>query len=410
MRDLDVVIVGGGAAGVAAARRLRDEKIDCLLVEARSRLGGRAWTVTDPSGFALDLGCGWLHSADHNPWTTVAEHQGRAIDKSPPPWMRPSLTIGFPPEDQRAFSDTMQSFWSRLSETANNKPDFPAGDLLPPGGRWNGLMNAVGTYITGAELDRVSALDLQRYEDTGVNCRVTDGYGTMVAAHGADAPMVLDNPVRRIDHGGKRLRVETQKGDIACAQVIVTVPSTVLAEGGLAFTPELPDKTRAARGLPLGLADKLFLSLDGAVEFETDTRLFGRTDRAGTGGYHLRPFGRPMIEAYFGGSLASELEAGGEAAFFDFAVTELTGLLGKAFARRLKPICHHGWERDPFARGSYSYAVPGAADERAVLAAPVDGRLFFAGEACSAADFSTAHGGFITGIAAAEQVIAARGK
>src|SRR5205823_1223865 len=107
----------------------------------------------------------------------------------------------------------------------------------------------------------------------------------------------------------------------------------------------------------------------------------------------FRPFGRPQIEAYFGGTLAAELEAGGESAFFDFAVSELTGLLGSAFARRVRPIRIHRWGVDPFSRGSYSYAVPGMADCRATLAAPVDDRLFFAGEACSKNDFSTAHGG-----------------
>ena len=96
----------------------------------------------------------------------------------------------------------------------------------------------------------------------------------------------------------------------------------------------LPEKTEAARGLPLGLADKLFLSLSDAEEFNKESRLFGRTDRSGTGVYHFRPFGRPQIEAYFGGRLAAELEAGGDDAFVDFAVSELVGLLGSDFARR----------------------------------------------------------------------------
>ena len=80
--DVEVVVVGGGAAGVAAARHLYESSIDCLLIEARPRLGGRAYTVIDPSGFALDLGCGWLHSADRNPWAAVAEAQGATIDKT----------------------------------------------------------------------------------------------------------------------------------------------------------------------------------------------------------------------------------------------------------------------------------------------------------------------------------------
>ena len=90
-------------------------------------------------------------------------------------------------------------------------------------------------------------------------------------------------------------------------------------------------------------------------------------------------------------------EAGGDAAVFDFAVSELTGVLGNDFARRVKPIRMHRWGSDPFALGSYSFASPGCADGRATLAEPVDGRLFFAGEACSRHDFSTAHGGYLTG-------------
>ncbi len=214
--------------------------------------------------------------------------------------------------------------------------------------------------------------------------------------------------VRCIDHTGKQLSIETTRGTITADQAIVTVPSAVLAHEGLTFRPALPDKTEAARGLPLGLADKLFLTLADAAEFEPDSRLFGRTDRTATATYHMRPFGRPLIEVYFAGSLAAELEAGGEDAFLDFASSELTGLFGNAFARRVKPIRVHRWGADPFARGSYSYALPGKADCRTALAAPVDGRLFFAGEACSAHDFSTAHGAMLTGLAAAEEINAMR--
>ena len=174
------------------------------------------------------------------------------------------------------------------------------------------------------------------------------------------------------------------------------------------FAPTLPDKVEAAAGLPLGLDDKLFLSLDHAEEFDKDSRLFGRTDRVGTGAYHLRPFGRPQIEAYFGGTLARELEAGGERAFLISQCHELVKLLGSGFAAESNPSpCIAGV---PIRLRAARTPTRGRAkaDLRQVLAAPVDDRLFFAGEACSLHDFSTAHGGFPTGVAAADQVIAAR--
>jgi monoamine oxidase len=407
--EVDVVVVGGGAAGVAAARRLHEAAIDCLLVEARPRLGGRAWTVTDPSGFAIDLGCGWLHSADRNPWVKIAQEQGAEIDTSRPPWARRTLDVGFPPAEQQDFQAAVHSFYERVDGAADSDGDAPAANFLPPGSRWNGLINALGSYIAGAEWDRVSAKDFDRYHDTGVNWRVIKGYGALISACGENLAMELDCAVRGIDHRGKRLRIETAKGVIAADQVIVTIPSTLIASERIVFTPALPDKTEAARGLPLGLADKLFISLEGFEEFDQDTRVFGRTDRAATAIYQFRPLGRPMIEAYFGGRFAAELEAGGDAAFFECAVSELVGLFGSAFAARIKPIGIHRWGADPFALGSYSCALPGFADGRPTLAAPVDDRLFFAGEACSVHDFSTAHGGWHTGVSAAEQVIAARG-
>jgi monoamine oxidase len=406
--DVEVVVIGGGAAGIAAAKHLHRASVRCLLVEARSRLGGRAYTVVDPSGYTLDLGCGWLHSADRNPWVRVAEEEGVALDKTLPPWQRGTLEVRFPRAEQNEFQEAMGEFFARLEQAAQDEKDVAAATLLEPGNRWNGLINSVGTYISGGDLDRLSVKDFDRYEDSGVNYRAFKGYGALIADYGADVPQRRDCPVTAIDHSGKRLCIETGLGAITADRAIVTVPSAVLAAERITFTPALPDKIAAARGLPLGLADKLFMALDGADEFEQETRLFGRTNRDGTGGYHLRPFGRPLIEGYFAGGLAAELEAGGDGAFFDFAVSELVGLFGSDFARRLKPVAAHRWAHDPYALGSYSFALPGFADCRQVLAAPVDDRLFFAGEACSAHDFSTAHGGYFTGVAAAERVIGLR--
>ena len=202
--------------------------------------------------------------------------------------------------------------------------------------------------------------------------------------------------------------METAHGSIAADAAIVTVPSALIAEESIVFRPLLPKKTQAALGLPLGLADKLFLSLSHAEEFDEEIRLFGRTDRSETGVYHFRAFGRSHIEAYFGGRLASELEARDDVGFVDFAVGELVALLGSNFARRVKLLKLKRWGADPFSRGSYSYALPGKADCRAELAAPVDNRLFFAGEACSRSDYSTAHGAYLSGVAAAEAVIASQ--
>jgi monoamine oxidase len=403
--EFEAIVVGGGAAGIAGARRLRNAGIDALLVEARPRLGGRAFSVTEDSGVAIDLGCGWLHSADRNPWAPIAEAQGRSIDKTAPPWARASGQIGMSRSDRAAFAAALQAFRARTEAIGEDGSDRPASSFLDAQSPWNGLIDAASTYYSGAELDKVSARDLARYDDSGVNWRIVEGYGRTIADHAIDLPIRLDCQVLRIDRRGKQLRVETTSGSIGARAAIVTLPSNILAEQPGLFLPALPDKTQAAADLPLGLADKLFLSLANPEPFEAESRAFGAQNRAATGAYHFRPFGRPQIECYFGGALAADLERGGKKAFFDFAAAELAGLLGSDFSRRIKPLHSHSWKADPFARGSYSCALPGKADSRAALAAPVDDRLFFAGEACSSSDFSTAHGAYLTGVAAAEQAI-----
>jgi monoamine oxidase len=120
----------------------------------------------------------------------------------------------------------------------------------------------------------------------------------------------------------------------------------------------------------------------------------------------MRPFGRPMIEAYFGGSLVRDLQTAGKAAMIAFACEEIAAVLGTAIIARLRPLGVSSWAVDPLALGSYSHAEPGRANARSVLSTPIQNRIFFAGEACSIHDFSTAHGAYKTGVAASEAYLA----
>lgn len=402
--EVDVVVVGAGAAGIAAGRRIAASGRSLEVLEARDRLGGRAFTRVDPRAGPLDLGCGWLHSANENPWVAVIERDGGDVVRGPTPWSRPLLETVFPIDRQDAYRAAAAGLRERLArwDALGPKPDRPVSDFLDRESGWNALLSAVSTYVSGAEPDRVSAADLCAYHDTGENWRVAGGYGAAIAAHGAGLPVTFGAAVSRIDHSGPRVRVESPRGTVEAKAVIVCAPTSLIADGVIAFTPDLPEKREAAAGLPLGLADKLYFLLEAPEEFEPEARVFGRTDSAATAAYHFRPLGRPVLEAYFGGACAAGLERGGEAAFADFALTELVSLFGADIRRKLVALPTHLWLSDPLARGSYSYAAPGRVTDRGRLAEPVDGRLFFAGEACSARDYSTAHGAYLTGVAAAE--------
>jgi monoamine oxidase len=194
---------------------------------------------------------------------------------------------------------------------------------------------------------------------------------------------------------------------LLAARVIVTVPTAAIAGEHLIFDPPVTDKTAAASGLPLGLADKLFLRFDGMLPgIGSDVHLIGSTRRRETMSYQIQPFGRNLIVCFFGGRFAAQLERDGIDAMAAFAADELAALFGEDVRKQLRPLAASAWRADPFACGSYSYALPGHADDRARLAAPVDDRLFFAGEACSPNFFSTAHGAYQTGLDAADAALA----
>jgi len=403
----DVVVVGAGAAGIAALRRLSAAGLSAVALEARSRVGGRAHTVLARPDLPVDCGAGWVHSADRNPLAEPIQQAGFTLDRSPPHWMRQSFNKNFPPQDQRAYRDALNAFEDRLHAAAAAGIDRPGSDFFEPGGRWNVLIDAFSSYYNGAEFDQVSTLDFAAYEDSGVNWRVAQGYGAAIAHFAEGEAIVTDCAVTTVRHDGSDVVLDTAKGRMTARAVVICIPTSTLATGRLTFSPSLPDKVEAAAGLPLGLADKVFLGLDAPEALPVEGHLFGHPDRTETASYHLRPFGRPYIEAFLGGRCARGLEAEGKGAMTAFVLDELGALMGSDFRRGLQPLAETAWASDPWALGSYSHALPGHAGDRAVLARPVDGRLFFAGEATHARLYSTVHGAWESGLRAADEAIAA---
>jgi monoamine oxidase len=406
--SIDVAVIGAGAAGLGAAHALKGSGLSVIVLEARERVGGRGHTITAAPGVTFDLGCGWLHSADRNAFVKIAEELHFEIDRTLPPWRERAYGKSFPPEERADFFGALDEFFQRIEEAAQTGRDHPASLYLEKGNRWNPMIDAVSSYINGCETDRLSILDFDAYEDSSLNWRVRRGYGALMAAYGASLPLALDCEVTLIDHSAKHLRIETSKGTLSADKAIVTVPTNLIADEAIRFFPALPEKVDAARGLPLGLADKVMLALDDAELLPADGNLRGATMRTEMGTYHLRPFGQPSIEGFFGGRFAKELEDAGDGAIAAQAIDEIVSFLGNDFRRKLRPLKESRWAHDRFARGSYSHALPGHAGQRAVLAAPVDGRLFFAGEATSPHFFSTAHGAHDSGERAAKEVMEAR--
>lgn len=403
--SLPIVVVGAGAAGIAAGLELQAQRAPFVILEARDRVGGRAHTV-ERAGMPLDLGCEWLHHAETNSWVSRFEALGLPLDRGEAAWERAAVQATFPADMQAEHHRAFVALEARIDAAARTGADRAAGDLMQAGCRWNPLLNAFSAAYNGAAFSAISVEDYAAYDDGRENWRAPGGYGAAIARVAHDLPVRLASPVTRIDHGGRVLRVVGTFGVVEAAAVIVAVPTSLLASGALGFDPPLSDKSKAAADLPLGHVSKVFLRLLGQEAHGEEQMLHTEPLGPEPASFFLRGGGRPIAELYVGGALATALERSGHAAAADFAIGRLAQAYGSRIRDHASALAATGWSLDPWARGAYSHARVGRREARAILAEPVDDRLFFAGEATHPTMFSTAHGAHDTGVAAARAVIA----
>jgi monoamine oxidase len=406
--NMDVVIIGGGAAGIGAARRLAQSGLSTLLLEAGSRLGGRAWTH-EVAGLNLDLGCGWFHSAERNAWVGIAQAAGVSIDRSPAQWRTQYRDLGFSPAEQAAARRAIAS-WHRQLEDSPPRSDR-AADALEPYGEWNNYIRTIAGFISGGTLERLSVADYLAYDEASSdnNWRTPTGLGSLVASSFPEkVGLRLATPVQEITLEPKGVTIHTPAGEIRASAAILAVSTAVLAGDALKLPTQLAPWCEAALRLPLGHNEKFFLRVDGGP-FEKETQLLGNPRAERTASYYIRPMGMPVIECFFGGESARFVAENGDAAGFEFALEQLGALFGSSVRDSLRPLAASSWSQMQHIGGAYSYALPGSVSARTELARPFENRLFFAGEATSASDFSTVHGAHDSGVRAADEVIAAAG-
>ncbi len=402
----DVAVIGAGAAGLAAAKTLRARGANVVVLEAKARIGGRAFTETDTLGVPFDHGCQWLHSASRNPFVSIAEGMGLAVAPDERPrgiWLDGRWATEAEVEDWRQYAD--QSF-EAMEAAARKGCDIAVAEILPGQARWSALFDAWLGMVSAVNTDKASTADHTNYVDTEENWLVTGGYGALIVRWGAGLPVSLNTAVRRVNWRGKSIVIETPRGALSARNVVVTVSTAVLASERIVFDPPLPDwKREAIEALPLGAANK--------VAFRFDRDVFGvpagqwavySTDGADAFSFQVRAQSTPAAIGYVGGKFCDALEASGEAEMLGTALDHLKAIYGNAIAGRVVSAAATAWRGDPYIGGAYSAAWPGQAERRSDLAQPVDERLFFAGEASSCDFFSTAHGAYLSGVAAAEAV------
>jgi len=402
-----VIVIGAGAAGIAAAKQLRAAGRQAIVLEARGRLGGR--TFTDSSlGPSFDAGAMFIHWAERNPWTEIARELGVQTPNE-------SWGGGFqlfqngkpmPAGDRARRRGAFGEIDRRLETTDLQARDLSVADLLSDLGPDLAPVASSGLLLSiGEESSRISARDYQRLW-SGEDYVVPSGYGNLVARYGAGLDIRLNQQVTAIDWSGPGIAVTTPSGTLKARACIVTVPVGVLKSGAIRFKPELPTRSRdALAGIGMGALTKIALKVEGdRFGITPGTTYF----EAGTGSrlisFEFFADDRDLVIGYCGGDFARDLSTAGADAAREQVVDLLAAMVGTEFRKAAGPVSFPAWWTDPFSHGSYSVCLPGHAAARDILAEPIGGKLWLAGEATAGGGAMTAGGATLAGRTAAAAV------
>jgi len=406
--DVDVVVVGAGSSGLNAAHRLRQLGKTVTVIEARGRIGGRAYTESETFGFPFDRGCAWLHKADDNPYTPLAKQWGYTLQE------HDTTLEGLYFRDREATAE-IRKLSARIEEGLDahiaklgKKKDVAAATVIKKKTEVDEAMATFhGPMSSAVDLDELSAKDyLTIGTDVPPNFLIKEGYGSLVARFGKDIPVSLKTAARRIRYGGQGVQVDTDNGTLTAKACIITSPTGVLAAEKIRFDPPLPAwKEDAIVGLPMGLLAKIPLQFS-KPEFRY--KAFNDVLRENIGKrdvYFLCwPFQLNLLIGFVGGDFAWELSAAGEQEAVDFARNAARSIFGSDVDKYFVKGSFTKWASDPWALGAYAAALPGSAGAREGLRRPLADRLFFAGEACAPRWTQTCGGAALSGIETAEMV------
>ena len=424
---VDVLIIGAGIAGVAAAATLRAAGKTVRIIEARNRIGGRMWSWRK-WGAPVELGANWIETAKGNPLVKLAKEAGVA-------------THADPEEANELFIDTVaghelseseaeglytqvENMLDSLNTAAEDRdPNQDASlrdalNALPAYKKLNAnrrrLIESTLTQVVnddyGVEADKLSWIGYDAAEAaySGGNQFVIGGYDGIPTMLAGDTPIEYETIVDKIRWNNDGVQVSAGERVWEADAVIVTVPLGVLKAQSIAFEPALPAKyTNALKQLEMGLLDRCVMKFD-KVFWDTEYTTFSVAGPDPAAWYQFiplnGPLGIPALAAFNSGSTAWNLETKSD----DAIKAEMLAVIKAAFDAEptVVDMVITRWGQDPFARGSYSYVpVGGEINARKVLATPISDQLYLAGEAYTNTDPSSVHGAYNSGIATAKQVL-----
>lgn len=408
----DVVVIGAGSAGLAAARTLLSMGKSVVLVEAAGRIGGRAYTESETFGVPFDHGCSWITAAN-NPYEKLAKDWNFELRNHTSPGE------AFYVEGQRAnaaqrkkYDQSWATIQGALSKAGREGLDVSAASVIPDDLEYSGISQSwIGAMDWGVDFKDLSTKDNWESADANPNYMVKEGHGALVTRLGEGLPIKLNAPATRIDWSGEGVAVETPQGTVRAKTCIVTVSTGVLGANAIKFTPSLPVwKQQAIDDLPMGLLAKITLQFDGErFGFTSDNWLtyWVPDEMPAKACYFLTwPFEFDLMIGFMGGAFGWELSKAGSAAAIDFALGEVVKIAGSEARKHFVKGHLTGWAENPLTLGAYAAARPGRYGAREELGRPLGDRVFFAGEAVAGPYVALCGGAYVSGEAVAKKVAA----
>lgn len=407
--ETEIAIVGAGAAGIAAARKVAAAGRRFVLIEASDRIGGRCFTESATFGVPYDRGAHWLHMPDVNP---IAKLAPRGFDVYPAP---PGQKLRIAKRNAR--EGEMEDYLAAIVRAnraiqdivRTGKADVSCMQALPKDlGDWRASVEFfLGPFGCGKNLDEISAVDFARSVERDIDSFCRQGLGTLLAKFAEGIPVQLRMPVKSMHSTRNFVEIETGRGFIKARAAILTVSTGVLAAEKIKFIPDLPKRhLDAIAKLSLGAYDHVALELKGnPLQLRNDDLVFEKANGTRTAALLANVSGTPLATVEVAGKFGAELAKSGEAAMTDFAISWLGDLFGADVKRAIGKTHATRWATEPLALGAFSAAAVGGQPGRRVLMEPVRDRLFFAGEAAHETLWGTVGGAWESGERAADAAL-----
>jgi monoamine oxidase len=421
---LDVIVIGAGASGLAAARDLAAAGKSVLVLEARNRIGGRVCTDRSWQDLPLEMGAGWIQRATGNPLTPLAAQFGaETFETDYDNEMLYDLDGRKVGDDE---ANEIYDLFERIMERIDRERDDLDEDSTLRAAvdaeiarrglsaeERRRMLYSLNVWVEQEYAGDASDLSLWWWDNDsefdGPDLMLANGYDHIINGLAQGLDIRLEHIVQQVAYDDARVTITTNQGSFSAKRTVITLPLGVLRSGAISFAPALPqNRLDAINRLHMGILDRVYLRFETAFwPIATQILAFmGETKGYWSSFYNMLPVtGQPVLLAFNAGAEAQVIEGWSDQQIVDGMMTVLRTIYGASIPAPLDFKITR-WGQDPYALGSYSHIPIGATPEDYdSLGKPVRDRLYFAGEATSQKYPATVHGAYLTGMQAAKEIL-----